>query len=163
MVMSIYAGYGNEVLSSTSPKVLKKYVGYSCNAAGSYSFSYTTTVGSASSGSSSSFVPYVQIAFSSKSNGDYNLGAANIPCNWDDDREWTEIAAMSPQYSAREFFVENGIFICILIACSAFVAVFTKRTLENDKFIQKMRSLRARHAATDKSSALMSTNESTTT
>ena len=95
VVISVYAGYGNEVLTSTSPKNLKKYVGSSCTTAGSYYFTYSTTVGSSSSSSSSSgssssstrggaFVPFVQLAFSSETNGDYNLGAANIPCQWDD-------------------------------------------------------------------------------
>ena len=87
VVISVYAGYGNEVLTSTSPKNLKKYVGSSCTTAGSYYFTYTSTVGSSSSYSSSSggsFIPFVQLAFSSETNGDYNLGAANIPCQWDD-------------------------------------------------------------------------------
>lgn len=87
VVISVYAGYGNEVLTSTSPKNLKKYVGSSCTTAGSYYFTYSSTVGSSSSSSSSSggsFIPFVQLAFSSMTNGDYNLGAANIPCQWDD-------------------------------------------------------------------------------
>jgi len=86
VVMSMYAGYGNEVLTSTTPKNIKKYVGYSCNEAGSYSYTYSTTVGSAYSSSGKnygSFIPFIQVAFSSDKNGDYNLGAANIPCQWD--------------------------------------------------------------------------------
>jgi len=69
VVMSVYAGYGNEVLTSTSPKNVKKYVGYSCNQAGSYSYTYSTTIGSASTSTGGSFVPYIQIAFSSETNG----------------------------------------------------------------------------------------------
>lgn len=74
VVMSFYAGYGNEVLTATSPKNLKKYVGYEVQAAGSYSYTYATTLGSSGSGSGS-FVPYIQIAFSSETNG----GECNRP------------------------------------------------------------------------------------
>lgn len=67
-VMSAYAGYGNEVLTATSPKNIRKYVNYDVQAAGSYSYTYSTTLGSSGSGSGS-FVPYIQIAFSSETNG----------------------------------------------------------------------------------------------
>ena len=68
VVMSFYAGYGNEVLTATSPKNIKKYVGYEVQSAGSYSYTYSTTLGSSGSGSGV-FIPYVQIAFSSETNG----------------------------------------------------------------------------------------------
>ena len=158
MVMSIYAGYGNEVVASTSPKNLKKYVGYSSSSAGSYSFTYSATIGSASSGSSSSFTPYVQIAFSSEQNGDYNLGGANVPCNFDSQNfgEWTEISTVNTQFSMRDFFVEYGILIGVVLLCVIFVVAFAKRSLDNSKFIKHLRSMRAKQAATaDKSSALM--------
>ena len=95
VVMSVYAGYGNEVLTSTTPKNLKKYVGYSCNEAGSYSFTYSQTLGSSSSNSYGAFIPFIQIAFSSETNGDYNLGAANIPCQWDNRGKLLSLLSLS--------------------------------------------------------------------
>ena len=144
VVMSFYAGYGNEVLTATSPKNIKKYVGYEVQSAGSYSYTYSTTLGSSGRGSGA-FIPYIQIAFSSETNGgkyqstsvmlgfvttlikkscifflltDYNLGAANIPCRWDDQElgEWTEITAKSSQFTTRDFVVEYGILIGTVVS-----------------------------------------------
>jgi hypothetical protein len=134
VVLSTYAGYGNDILVSSSPKNLAKYVGYSCDQVGSYSFTYTTTLGSSYSSSSSNnnyyygnFYPYTQIAFSSATNGDYNLGAANIPCNkWEDDHEWTMITAQS-SFTAHDFVVEYGILLGTFAMILLFVLVFTRR------------------------------------
>ncbi|CAB9509905.1 expressed unknown protein [Seminavis robusta] len=138
VVLSVYAGYGNDILTSSSPKNLQKYVGYSCNEAGSYSFTYTTTLGSSSSSSSSSssnsygnFIPYHQIAFSSQTNGDYNLGAANIPCDqWEDENnhEWAMVTAQST-FTTRDFFIEYGILIGTFCVMGVFVAVVVRQRL----------------------------------
>ena len=63
-------------------------------------------------------------------NQDYNLGAANIPCRWDDEEfgEWTEVTAKSSQFTARDFMVEYGTLIATVLSCIAFVAIFTKQT-----------------------------------
>lgn len=158
VVMSVYAGYGNEVLTATSPKNLKKYVGYSCNVAGSYSYTYSTTLSSSGSGS---FVPYIQIAFSSETNGDYNLGAANIPCRWDDQEfgEWTEITAKSSQFTSRDFAIEYGILIGTVAFCLSFVAIFAKVT--KDRMNQRSAKLTNDIQTDDKGSSLIISADAT--
>ena len=61
---------------------------------------------------------------------DYNLGAANIPCRWDDQEfgEWTEITAKSSQFTTRDFFVEYGILIATVVSLFAFVSVLATIT-----------------------------------
>jgi hypothetical protein len=151
VVLSVYAGYGNDILVSTSPKNLAKYVGYSCGQVGSYSFTYTTTLGSSYSSSYSSsssnnyygnFYPYTQIAFSSETNGDYNLGAANIPCNkWEDDHEWTMITAQST-FTAHDFVAEYGILLGTFAVMTLFLLVFVRRLRRNQEANRdKQRSL----------------------
>lgn len=155
VVMSVYAGYGNDILTSTTPKNLKKYVGYSCKSAGSYSFTYSTTMGSASSSSNyGAFIPFTQVAFSSDTNGDYNLGAANIPCQWDNREfgEWTEVTAKSSQFTSQDFLMEYGILISTVAFCLSFVAIFARVTQLRHKRVKELHNQKVVH---DRSSALM--------
>jgi hypothetical protein len=85
MTMALLDEAGH-VLTVTDPSFLcNNYVGNDCTAAGHYSFSkkFLLDTPKDSSADESNFTPQIQMAFSTKANHGYNLGALNTEC-----REW---------------------------------------------------------------------------
>jgi hypothetical protein len=100
---------------------------------------------------------------------DYNLGAANIPCRWDDQElgEWTEITAKNSQFTSRDFFVEYGILIATVASFLLFIGIFSKITKDRMNLSEAqhnnryLRNVMQQEVVDDKSNALMPENEVT--
>jgi hypothetical protein len=89
------------------------YVGSSCTSAGKYSFSTKVRLQNPSGGQSSnseSFLPIIQMAFSTKPNHGYNLGALNTACKeWDNNQpDFVSWRTHKRSSGARLFWQRNG-------------------------------------------------------
>lgn len=75
--------------------------------------------------------------------------------------EWTEVAAKSSQFTARDFLVEYGILITTVVSLLLFVAVFSKVTIYRSKLVEQAERRSRNHhrnhkiSADNKSDALM--------
>jgi hypothetical protein len=123
------------LLTSTYPEPLcEDYVGSSCTNAGSYSFVYKMKFPTPNGGDRSNFVPEIQMAFSTKGDSGYNLGAVNIQCQtWDQDQP-DYISWREPETAVEKFhdFVTNyGMLIGSGILISAFVLFVLYQSMSN--------------------------------
>lgn len=124
--MAAYDDAGN-LLTSTAPENLcRDYIGQDCTKAGIYSFEKKLKFGSPPNGNQTKFYPVIHMAFSTKSDSGYNLGAVNMECQEWNQNQPASVAwsAASPKSARLEFGVEYGMFIgtCVLLSViSAFV------------------------------------------
>lgn len=116
------------LLTSTYPESLcDDYVGSECTKQGSYSFDLKLKFGTPSGGDRNRFIPYVQMAFSTKGDFGYNLGAVNFECQvWDQDQpvyiSWRE--PKTQQEEAIEFVTSFGMLIGTgVLLCAFAVAI----------------------------------------
>lgn len=76
---------GNVLVGAGPTNFCTEYVGYKCVRKGEYSFQHTMKLGSTDTLNTTHFYPFVQMAFSSKPDAGYNLGAVNVKCKkWDE-------------------------------------------------------------------------------
>ena len=132
MTMAIYDKRSN-LLAVIDPSYLcNDYVGSSCTNAGYYSFTTKVRLESPDnrqSGSSDSFVPQIQMAFSTKPNHGYNLGALNTECKkWNSNEpdyvSWKKHKRAS---GSRLFWQRNGALLgTCLILTSVIAFVWTQ-------------------------------------
>ena len=112
------------LLAVTDPGFLcNDYVGSSCTNAGTYSFTTKLRLETPENeyAESSNFVPQIQMAFSTKPNHGYNLGALNTECQaWDNKQPgyvpWRN--DLRPT-GARLFWQRNGALCgtCVVLSC----------------------------------------------
>lgn len=110
------------VLAVTDPSFLcNDYVGSSCTDAGHYSFQTKLRLETPSdtSASEKNFVPKIQMAFSTKPNHGYNLGALNTECKaWDNDQPgYVSWSTHSRPGGYRLFLQRNGALLgtCVML------------------------------------------------
>jgi len=146
VTMAVYDDQ-NQLLISIDPVYLcEDLVGYECTSAGYYGFTYYRLrlpypyesndnqynnnnddySSSSSSGGSSRFLPKIQMAFSTKDDSGYNLGALNLECvDWGGNDNYVEWSKLKPQRSPLQaFFVDYGMLLgscAMVVAVSAFV------------------------------------------
>lgn len=112
------------LLYSTYPEPLcQDYVGSSCTKLGQYSFDYKMKFPTPYGGDRTMFIPEIQMAFSTKGDSGYNLGAVNIECQpWDQDQPvyilWREPETTTEK--TMDFLTNYG----MLIGTGLFVSVF---------------------------------------
>lgn len=133
--MAAYDDVGN-LLTSTNPENLcRDYIGQSCTKAGIYTFDKKLKFGSPY-GNQTKFFPVIHMAFSTKSDSGYNLGAVNMECQeWDQNQPaFVAWSVHAPKSARREFGIEYGMLICtcaLLSLVSAFVLI---RSYDNPGF-----------------------------
>jgi hypothetical protein len=124
------------LLTSTNPENLcRDYVGQDCTKAGIYSFEKKLKF-EVPYGNQTKFYPVIQMAFSTKSDSGYNLGAINMECLESDQNQpafvaWSEESPMSVHHN---FGAAYGMLLgtcCVLAVFSAFIV---KRSYDNPGF-----------------------------
>jgi len=147
VTMAVYDDQGNMLVSVNPVYLCDDLVGYECTSAGYYTFTYyrlrlpypydSSSAGnenqqsnedaySSSSSNSGRFLPRIQMAFSTKADSGYNLGALNLECqDWGEDNNYVSWIHNQPKRSPIEsFFVDYGMLlasITMVLAVSAFV------------------------------------------
>ena len=124
------------VLAVTDPGFLcNDYVGASCTNAGSYTFTTKLRLETPENeyATASNFVPQIQMAFSTKPNHGYNLGALNTECQaWDNKRPgyvpWMN--DLRPT-GARLFWQRNGALFGTCAALTVIVAFVWSQSRRN--------------------------------
>lgn len=133
--MAAFDDAGN-LLTSTSPENLcRDYIGQDCTKAGIYSFDKKLKFGTPY-GNQTKFYPVIHMAFSTRSDSGYNLGAVNVECQqYDQDQPasvaWSEV---SPKTAQREFVVEYGMLIGTCVVLSVISVFVLKRSYDNPGF-----------------------------
>ena len=115
------------LLAVTDPAFLcRDYVGSSCTNAGHYSFTTKLRLETPENeyAQESNFVPQIQMAFSTKPNHGYNLGALNTECKeWDNNRpgyvSWS--THMRPT-GAGLFWQRNGALLGTCVVLTSIIA-----------------------------------------
>lgn len=130
----------NNLLTSTYPEQLcQNYLGgIDCTKAGTYNFQKKLKFGTPyrNSANRTKFYPEVHMAFSTRSDSGYNLGAVNMECQqWDQDQP-TYVAwhNESPRTKLGEFVIQYGLLIvtgALLIAMASYIYV---RSFDNPVF-----------------------------
>lgn len=126
MTMAAYDDADN-LLTSTNPEFLcRDFIGVDCTKAGTYSFSKKLKFGAPLGGDRKKFFPKISIAFSTKADSGYNLGAVNMECqSWDQDQP-VYVAWMDekPKNSVQEFAFDYGLLLIsgvLLLSFSLFI------------------------------------------
>lgn len=134
MSMGVYDDDSNLLVTTRPTNFCQDYIGGDCTRQGTYSFETILKLGAPEGKNRTHFYPLVQIAFSTKTDYGYNLGAANMQCSgWNSDvpsyAAWSNKKMhMSP---SEEFFARNGILIGTCVLLSVFV-LFVWRKAEQD-------------------------------
>lgn len=136
--MAAFDDAGNLLTSTTPENLCRDYIGQDCTKAGIYTFEKKLKFGTPSYGTQSKFYPEIHMAFSTKSDSGYNLGAVNMECQEADANQsasvaWSKQSSMS---ATRDFVSEYGMLIgtCVVISLiSGFVWI---RSNDNPGFDQ---------------------------
>ncbi|GKY96150.1 hypothetical protein MPSEU_000575000 [Mayamaea pseudoterrestris] len=122
--IALYDDQGN-FLSSTDPTNLcNEYVGSDCTYAGYYKFSSRMRLPYPSSDGSYTerFLPQMHVAFSTREDSGYNLGAMNIECDqWNDITDGATWLADRPQRSRMEGLVLN--YGMLILSCTMLMSL----------------------------------------
>lgn len=132
MTMAIYDDQNNLLISQDPIYLCEDLVGYQCTNAGFYGFSTRLRLPYPYDYSDNNhFYPQIQMAFSTKADSGYNLGAMNVQCAaWDHGSsvEWTmDKVQRSPAVS---FVINYGLLLATCVMMSA-VALFVWRQAVN--------------------------------
>jgi hypothetical protein len=133
--MAAYDDANNLLTTTNSENLCRDYVGQDCTKAGIYTFEKKVKFETPYA-SQSKFRPVIQMAFSTKSDSGYNLGAINMECVESDQNQpafvaWSE---ESPSTAGHNFGAEYGMLLgtcCVLVVVSAFIV---KRSYDNPGF-----------------------------
>lgn len=144
VTMAVYDEQNNLLVSINPVYLCEDLVGQDCTSSGYYGFTYyrlrlpypydsgrnnqnnnyDDDTYSSSSSSGGQFFPRVQMAFSTKADSGYNLGALNVECQyWEDgsDNNYVEWSRNKPKRSPLEsFIIDYGI---LLASCTMVMAV----------------------------------------
>lgn len=135
-------------LSSSSLDLCNDVVGEECSAAGYYSFTQHVQFAYID-GDQSGFVPLWEIVFSEDQNGDYDLGAVNVDCDYKDGGsssfvDWTLSRTNSTRFKETETFAqEYGILLLTLISLTVLGTVLFRSNSQN---LDYTKGTNARHA-----------------
>ena len=130
----------NNLLMSTYPEQMcQNYLnGMDCTKAGTYNFEKKLKFGTPYSGNANrtKFYPVIHMAFSTKSDSGYNLGAVNMECQqWDQDQPsfvaWSD---ESPRTSGQEFAIDYGLLIVTGVMLTVFGLYIWARSYDNPVF-----------------------------
>ena len=130
----------NNLLMSTYPEQMcENYLnGMDCTKAGTYNFEKKLKFGTPYGGNANrtKFYPVIHMAFSTRSDSGYNLGAVNMECEqWDQDQpSYVAWSAESPRTSAQEFAVDNGLLFLTGVLLTAFGFYIWARSRDNQVF-----------------------------
>jgi hypothetical protein len=126
MTMAAYDDADN-LLTSTNPEFLcRDFIGVDCTKAGTYTFNKRLKFGAPAGADRKKFFPKISIAFSTKADSGYNLGAVNMECqSWTQDQP-VYVAWMDekPKNSVEEFALDYGLLLTsgiLLLAFSLFI------------------------------------------
>jgi hypothetical protein len=133
--LAAYDDAGNMLTSTTPENLCRDYIEQDCTRAGIYTFEKRLRF-ETPNGNQTKFYPIIQMAFSTKSDSGYNLGAINMQCVESDQNQpafvaWSEESRRSVHHN---FGVEYGMLIatcCLLIVISAAIV---KRSKDNPGF-----------------------------
>ena len=133
--MAAYDDAGNILTSTTPENLCRDYIGQDCTREGIYTFQKRLRFDTPS-GNQTKFYPVIQMAFSTKSDSGYNLGAINMQCAESDQNQpafvaWSDESRKSVHHN---FGVEYGMLIatcCVLILISV---IIVKRSKDNPGF-----------------------------
>ena len=133
--MAAYDDAYNLIASTNPENLCRDYVGQDCTKAGIYTFEKRLKFESPFA-NRSKFYPVIQMAFSTKSDSGYNLGAINMECVEYDQNQPAFVAwsGESPSTAEHNFGVEYGMLLgtcCMLVLVSAFIV---KRSYDNPGF-----------------------------
>ena len=128
----------NNILMSTYPERLcQNYLGdMECTKAGTYDFQKSLKFGSPSSyANRTKFYPVIHMAFSTKSDSGYNLGAVNMNCGYEQGTQnfvsWSD---ESPRTKMGEFVIEYGLLIVTSVLLMAMLSFIYVRSYDNPVF-----------------------------
>ena len=133
--LAAYDDAGNILTTTTPENLCRDYIGQDCTRAGIYTFEKRLRFDTPN-GNQTKFYPVIQMAFSTKSDSGYNLGAINMQCLESDQNQpafvsWSDESRRSIHHN---FGVEYGMLIatcCLLIVISALIV---KRSKDNPGF-----------------------------
>lgn len=136
MTLAAYDDAKNLLMTVDPTNFCNTYIGYACTTAGLYEFSSKVTLSTPEGANQTHFTPRIQMAFSTKADSGYNLGAVNTKCpKWDQENptyvDWSGKAVYrSP---LRRFVADNGMLIgtCVSIA---WFAVFVYRRAKAEEY-----------------------------
>jgi len=140
--MTIYATMGiytdsERLYKSDSVDLCKAWVGRSCRSAGTYSFTKYTTFPYVAGGSTTTFIPLVEIGFSTEADGDFDLGGINIVCteNGDNYMEGASGAEGSINFAysrqAGTFGNNYGILLGTVVVVAFFAMILLHQKTED--------------------------------
>jgi hypothetical protein len=123
MTLGVYARKTNLelVYAARNVELCQTMVGHECTAAGNYAFSFRATFDWVY-GDRSTFVPVVEMGFSTKADEGYDLGGVNINCEFDGNyRPYDPWLDKSTTWGAGAGFAANyGLLIGVLLLLFAF-------------------------------------------
>lgn len=135
MSMGVYDDDSNLLVTSRPANFCEGYIGSDCTKQGTYSFETKMKLGMPEGTNRTHFYPLVQMAFSTKMDYGYNLGAANMQCRgWDGDvplyAAWSnKNSQMAP---AEEFFADNIMLLSTCFSLSLFALYVWKNAEQQD-------------------------------
>jgi hypothetical protein len=124
--MAAFDDDGNLLTSTTPENLCRDYIGQGCTKAGIYTFDKKLKFVTPPYGNQTKFYPVIHMAFSTKSDSGYNLGAVNMECQeWDQNQPayvtWSD---KSSRAATRDFTNKYGMLFgtCVMLALiSSFV------------------------------------------
>lgn len=135
MTLGVYDDDSNLLVTSRPTNFCENYIGSDCTGQGTYSFETKLKLGSPEGKNRTHFYPLVQMAFSTKTDYGYNLGAVNMQC-----RGWDNGSGMYAAWSNKkmqlapgeEFFADNIILILTCFSLSAFALYVWRKAEQQD-------------------------------
>jgi len=106
VTMGLFDDAQNLLVTSEPVNFCNNLVGSDCTAQGTYSFSTKLKLGTPNSGSQSEFYPVIQMAFSTRKDYGFNLGAVNMRCPKEAYVNWGEAPRKKTSFAS-----ENGMLI----------------------------------------------------
>lgn len=130
--LAAFDDFGNLLTSTIPENLCRDYIGRDCTKAGIYTFERKLKFGSPY-GNRTKFRPDVHMAFSTKCDSGYNLGAVNMDCQeWDQNEPafvaWSQ---NSPKSATQEFAAEYGMLLGTCMALASFFAFVLVRSYDN--------------------------------
>lgn len=132
--LGVYDDDSNLLVATRPTNFCEDFIGGDCTGQGTYSFETKLKLGAPDGKNRTHFYPLVKMAFSTKMDYGYNLGAANMQCSGRNS-DGSSYAAWSNKkmhmYPGEEFIAKNGILIGTCALLSVF-ALFVWRKSEQD-------------------------------
>lgn len=144
VTIAIYDDNKNLLVTVDPTNFCDTYIGSDCTVGGTYSFGTKLKFERPENKNQTHFVPVVQMAFSTKADSGYNLGAVNTQCQkWDQDNpSYVDWSGKTPLRSPlRVFVADNGMLIGTCVALAAFAGfVWNRARDEEDERVRETTS-----------------------